>query len=123
MFRVAQEVFLRRERRSRWIKSLRAAKVISIHDGSGKLSGARRPLYGADAVARFFIGITKNTSQAARCVRLPSTASPDLPNAQGFSTTLASRQRRKGPPLAFRAFGPSIGLFLDNLPPKEFHCI
>ena len=45
------------------LKSLLADGVISVHDGGGKLSGARRPLYGADAVARFFIGITKKTSQ------------------------------------------------------------
>jgi RNA polymerase sigma-70 factor, ECF subfamily len=41
------------------LKSVLADGVTSWHDGGGKLSGARRPLYGADAVARFFIGITK----------------------------------------------------------------
>jgi RNA polymerase sigma-70 factor (ECF subfamily) len=43
------------------LKSLLADDVISYHDGGGKLSGARRPLYGSDAVARFFIGITKKS--------------------------------------------------------------
>lgn len=43
------------------LKSLLADDVVSVHDGGGKLSGARRPLYGADAVARFFIGITKKS--------------------------------------------------------------
>lgn len=43
------------------LKSLLADDVVSYHDGGGKLSGARRPLYGSDAVARFFIGITKKT--------------------------------------------------------------
>jgi RNA polymerase sigma-70 factor, ECF subfamily len=43
------------------LKSLLADGVISWHDGGGKLTGARRPLYGADAVARFFIGITKKS--------------------------------------------------------------
>ncbi len=45
------------------------------HDGGGKLSGARRPLYGADAVARFFIGITKKGLRACLWGRQPSTAS------------------------------------------------
>lgn len=43
------------------LKSLLADDVISYHDGGGKLSGARRPLYGCDAVARFFVGITKKS--------------------------------------------------------------
>jgi RNA polymerase sigma-70 factor, ECF subfamily len=43
------------------LKSLLADGVTSWHDGGGKLTGARRPLYGADAVARFFIGITKKS--------------------------------------------------------------
>jgi RNA polymerase sigma-70 factor, ECF subfamily len=43
------------------LKSLLADEVVSYHDGGGKLSGARRPILGADAVARFFIGITKKS--------------------------------------------------------------
>ena len=43
------------------LKSLLADGVVSYHDGGGKLTGARRPLLGADAVARFFIGITKKS--------------------------------------------------------------
>ncbi|MEP7054141.1 MAG: RNA polymerase sigma-70 factor [Actinomycetota bacterium] len=54
------------------LMALLASDVVLHSDGGGRVSAARRPVYGADDVARFLIGITKNppSDMAVRLTRV-----------------------------------------------------
>jgi RNA polymerase sigma-70 factor (ECF subfamily) len=52
------------------LRALLAEDVVSYSDGGGRVAAARKPVHGADAVARLFIGLAKKGARAELAIEI-----------------------------------------------------